>query len=230
MKFRFLLYTPLLISIIISCTSKTPQEYFSEFESLYTDGKTDKAIKTISRLIEIDSTSTLLYNARGLAYLHSQEYDLAIADFSQSLKLDNENIYALAKRGESKYLSKNYVEAIVDLKEAVILKGFNPVSDSIFDYKINNLELFLEPSLFDIIYQRGLAYYNIYELFMAYDDFNICIEGSVNSRFDKIPECYFWRGMTYKEIDQKHLACQDFKIAAESGITEANKYIEELCN
>lgn len=233
MKTYYLIFIPFFLFIAYSCEDKTPQEQFNEFETLYIKGQYSNARKSIDKLIAIDTTSALLYNARGLSSLKLKQYETAIIDFSNALKIENENILALTKRGEAKSMKKSYPEAIEDFKRAIVLKGFKPAPDTIFSYKTKNVELFIDPLLFDIVYLRGKAYYDIFELYLAYDDFNLCIEASLNasidSKFDKIPECYYWRGHTFKRMNEIKRACVDLNIAAESGITQAVKDLEEIC-
>lgn len=216
-----------------SCKERTPQEQFDKFEALYAKGQYSNALDIITNLIESDSTSTLLYNACGLTNLKLKQYQKAIGNFTQTLNIDNDNILALTKRGEAYALDKNYSEAINDLKKAIILKGFKPMPDSIWNYNTSKPELYSDPLLFDIVYLRGKAYYDIYELYLAYDDFSLCIEGSLNasidSKFDKIPECYYWRGHTFNRMHETKRACVDLQIAAESGISQAVHDMEEIC-
>lgn len=229
------LYFLLVISLIYftSCKEETPQDKFDKFESLYTQGQYSNAKKVINQLIAIDSMSVQLYNARGLCSIKLKEYEEAIDDFSAVLNIEDENILAITRRGEAKSLKKDYTEAIKDLRKAIILKGFNPAVDSTFSYQTKHPELHIDPLFFDIVYLRGKAYYDIFELYLALDDFTLCIEAALNasidSKFDKIPECYYWRGLTLARMDETKRACVDLQIAAESGITQAVRDIKEIC-
>ncbi len=229
------LYFILFISFLFfsSCKEYTPQEQFERFESQYTDGQYLKAKKTLNKLLSLDSTSVQLYNSRGLCNLKLKQYEEAIEDFSTSLDLEDENILAMTRRGEAKALNKDYLGAIEDLRQAIVAKGFKPISDSIFTYASQYPELHTDPLFFDIVYLRGRAYYSIFELYLALDDFTLCIEASLNasidSKFDKIPECYYWRGHTLARMDETKRACVDLQIAADSGILQAVKDIEEIC-
>lgn len=233
MKGYYYIFLLFLLLISYSCKEKSQQEQFDEFEILYAKGQYSNAQKVIDRLLKVDTTSALLYNASGLTNLKLKQYNTAIKDFTQALAIQNENILALTKRGEAKALNKDYNDAIADFKKAIVLKGFKPIPDSLFDYHSRQVELYSDPLLFDIVYLRGKAYYDIFELYLAYDDFNLCIEASLNasidSKFDKIPECYYWRGHTFNRMNETKRACLDLQIAAESGINQAVQDLEDIC-
>lgn len=223
----------LFFSFLLACTPKTSQDLFDDYESYFEEGKYKLAQKAVDQIIELDSATVFLYNIRGEAYLNDHNYKAAVADFSNTLNLDPENINALANRGYANFLLKNYNEALEDLKKAVVLKGFKPLSDTIFNYKVQTPDRYKDPLLSDIVYIRGRVYYEKFDLFLACEDFSFCIDTSLkvsaDAKFDKLPECYYWRGLTWERMNEDNRACLDMKIAAESGLTQALEYLNRNC-
>lgn len=231
-RFYYLIF--LLIIQIAACSEKTNQDLFSDFEVSFQKEQYEDGINILNSILDTDSTTTLIYHARGLCFQKLSKYNEAIADFSKAITLDTENIYALTQRGCSYAMLGDYKSALDDYKKAIILRGFDASGDHANKkYKLSKSEYLKIPLLFDIVYLRGRAYYETYDLIRALDDFNLCIESaseaSVNSKFSKLPECYYWRGLTYVRIGEMNRACEDFYVAADSGINQAFEDINKHC-
>ena len=230
---NILLYTLVSVFCLSSCNNKTNQALFDDFEYFFEEEQFDDAIKTLDRILTKDSTSVFLYHARAICNQRTSNYNVAIADLTKALKFDKEDVLALTLRANTYTLVGEYKKAIEDYDKAVIFKGFNTTQNSApaNKYKMKNKEILRTPLFFDIIYLRGKAYYETFDLIRAIDDFNLCIESSSDSgsKFDKVPECYYWRGRTYARLGELNRACEDFHIAAESGINQAFVEIEENC-
>ena len=229
----FILVAALAVCMI-ACSAKTDQEMFDDYETSFEKDQFFDAIASLDVILLKDSTSLLLYHARGISNQRANEYDSAIKDFSKALEINNEDVFALTQRANAYTMKGEYKNAIDDYNRAIVIRGFNTANDdTIKKYKVKNKKLFEVPLLFDIVYLRGKAYYETFDLIRAIDDFNLCIETSLetsmNSKFDKIPDCYYWRGCTYARLGELNRACEDFHIAAESGINKAFADIEENC-
>ena len=214
----------ILIIQFSACSEKTNQDLFSDFEASFQNEQYE----------DTDSTTTLIYHAKGLCLQKLNKNKEAILIFTRAIEIDSENIYALTQRGCSYAMQGDYKNAIQDYKKAIILRGFNTTGDNQNKgYKLKNSEYLEIPLLFDIVYLRGRAYYETYDLIRALDDFNLCIESSseasVNSKFGKLPECYYWRGLTYVRMGEKNRACEDFYVAADSGMNQAFDDINKNC-
>ena len=68
----------------------------------------DKALKSVRKAIEMDSTYTDAYYLRGLCFYYQESYPLAIADFHKVIELDPEGSDSYMNIGMSYSNDGNY--------------------------------------------------------------------------------------------------------------------------
>jgi Flp pilus assembly protein TadD len=150
-----------------------------------------EAIKSLSEVIKLNPNHEHggAYFYRGTSYLHTDEYDVAIADLSKAVSLQN-NPYDLAgfllNRGIAYSCKKNEVLALAD---------FNRV-------------ISLDPKSWKVYYQRGNVYYDTNKVSLALKDYNKAIELKPD-----FPKLYTYRADCHDKLGQKALANQDREMA-----------------
>ena len=108
---------------------QTAQRYMSDGNSHVNNGQIDKAIKSFSKAIKLDSENPFIYNFRGDAFMQKGQIDEAIVDFNKALELYSNNEFAYSGRGNA-YMRKGQIdEAISDYSKAITL-----APDNIFAY------------------------------------------------------------------------------------------------
>jgi tetratricopeptide (TPR) repeat protein len=80
-----------------------------------------EAIKSWTKMIELNPKNATAYFSRGAAYVHYKQLEEAIKDFSKSIELDPKNAVLYNNRGITYNKLKQHEKAIEDLNKAVEL-------------------------------------------------------------------------------------------------------------
>ncbi|WP_419033899.1 tetratricopeptide repeat protein [Dysgonomonas gadei] len=231
----------IIVAIFFSCKPNKAQQYFNEAELLEQKGKTEEAIRLLDKAIAEDTNLIAAYINRGASKSMLKDYMGAIADYTAVIKIDSTYALAYLNRGKSKKRIENYNDAILDFNTALKLKGYGDfITVTFVDnpfFHVDEDREYLEPTINEILYERGIAYFYIDSLKQAFSDFSFCIsEGNIpqsNKRgefeFNAVNDCYYWRGFVYLKLGYKDKGCKDLHKAAELGITEAIYEIERYC-
>lgn len=112
---KYFLSISLLLASAVSFGQKTSSEIIYEVPQ----GK--KGIKTFAKLIKADSNNAELYWRRGYEYYRTNQYSLAIPDFSKAILKDSTFNHAevLADRGLSKEMLGMFDDAVMDFSKAI---------------------------------------------------------------------------------------------------------------
>jgi lipoprotein NlpI len=101
----------------------------------------EKALRDISRAIELQPDDAEAISSRGSLYYQKQDYENAIRDFDKAIQMKPENIFTFWLRAAAYYDRGNYDAAIRDYNEVINRQP---------EINIKNV---------GEIYQRGLAYF-----------------------------------------------------------------------
>jgi curved DNA-binding protein CbpA len=156
----------------------------------------------------IDSVANY-YHARwryeeGLAFMKTQEYNLAFAKFNESIYFDKKYAEPYYERGQILLtVWKGYEKARDDFSTAIRLSPNPPAS------------LYLK---------RGYCHFQLGEYEAAIVDFSRI---TADKQLDK--EALFFRGNSHRAIRQQDNACHDWKLSFQQGMPEALDSLKKYC-
>jgi tetratricopeptide (TPR) repeat protein len=213
-----------IILLLTSCDFKSAQDYLNEADKLSEQGKYKQAIELLDKAIEKDPKYLGAYINRGADKSALENYEEAIKDYKTVLDLDPNNTLALYNIGNNYKRLGNYKTAIEFYNQAFDTKGGQTLY---LDLTPND---FIDVSEFDvpghqIHFERGIAYYNIDSLQLAFDDFNRTISQNYLTA-----ESYCWLGYIYASTGQTDLACEKFRKSKQLGDKDAEEELKKYCN
>lgn len=207
-----------------ACDSHLSDYYRKEANKLEKQKKYTEAILKLNIAIEKDPKNIDALIDRGVDKSFLKNYEGAIKDYSDVIRIDKKNTLAFFNRARNKTRLSNYRGAITDLNAAIATKGGEsfwidkeeiPGVNNGFEY---------DCSMEEILFERGIAYYNIDSFKKSFRDLSFTIERSAF-----LPESYFYRGTIYLMYKNKDSACQDLYKAKGLGYTEAQELIDKYC-
>jgi tetratricopeptide (TPR) repeat protein len=136
--------------------------------------------------LQVTKDNYLAYNARGVIYAKSGQYQPAIDDFKEAIRIQPGYANAYYNRGLAYAKLGQYQQAIEDLNE----------------------EIRLQPVYADAYYNRGTAYSELGQYQRAIEDYNEAIRLKLDSVF-----VYYDRGVSYVKLGQYQRAIEDFNEA-----------------
>ncbi|HEY6436957.1 MAG TPA: hypothetical protein VIY47_10215 [Ignavibacteriaceae bacterium] len=222
--------------IEVKIEEKVIQEIPQKIKPIFPSKEINTEISRFATHLDIDNTKLQHSIRNGVQNYISQDFMVALEEFSLATELSPKDTTGFYCRGLTKLKLKNYESAISDFTEAINLK-------------------MKEPNAF---YYRALAYYNLHDLDNAilnfkgyinlesnspeaYCDLGICfkekdkIEEAINNfslAIQKRPThgiAYFERGILRHKQNDKESGCADLRKAFGLGYLEADNYLNELC-
>lgn len=108
-----------IILLLISFTNAFGQKVVRDLLDEMPQGR--KGIKQYTKVIMLDSNNAEAYWRRGYEYYRTNQYSLAIADFTKSISKDStfNHSNVLADRGIAKEMLGMFNEAIIDFSQAI---------------------------------------------------------------------------------------------------------------
>ncbi len=175
-------------------------------------GLYDRAIKDLSRAIELDPSANTAYACLdcGMAYLMKELYDEAIEEFSRAISRGlNNNKKVHTKRGET-YLRKGlYDRAIEDFSQIIENYSLRYRADRI---EISNIHTY-----------RGNAYMLKGLLDLAIEDYDHAI-----SIYKKHSSAFYFRGLCFKKKGDLESARRSFERARDLGDKKSINQLRKL--
>ena len=219
---RYILF--FLILLVVSCNMKTSEQLNKEAEKLEAEGKFREAIILLDEAINLDPENIYALLNRAVDKSLLEDYKGAIEDYSTVIGIDPDNTLAIFNRGKNKWRLEDYSGSINDFTKAIKTKG----GEHLYIEKTEN-SLIDTGSEFDVLmeeikFSRGLSYYDIDSMKLAFEDFSFCIQKNY-----EIAESYYWRGVIYLYFDMKKEGCEDLTKSKELGDPDAITLIEENC-
>ena len=94
--------------------------FFIEGQKLYKAKKFSEAIENFSKAIEKEENPYIYYE-RGMSYLHSRNFSLALSDLNTAAELQPENPFRFSSRAYVKDLMGDYIGAVEDYERCLKL-------------------------------------------------------------------------------------------------------------
>ncbi len=212
-----------VIAVGLLSACKSAEDYLSDGQDLSSDGKYQAALACFDNSIQKNPFFKDAYIQKGSCYDNMSQYDSAIEVYGKLLEIYPDNTAANYYSGVCRYKQKRFEEAINFYDKALDSKGGFNSSDTasiqaIINFHKDSFES--ESPEFDIpiqeiIYDRGMAYYNSGQMKNARLDFANCIIRKYNP------------GTSYYMIGLCRLAINDLKFAREA-FYQASEYGDSL--
>lgn len=213
-----------IIQLLTSCDFKSAQDYMYEAEILSEQEKYKEAIELLDKAIDKDSKYLGAYINRGADKSALENYEDAIKDYKTVLNLDPKNTLALYNLGNNYKRLGDYKTAIEFYNQAFESKGGQTLYLDLTPNDFIDLSEFDVPG-YQIHFERGISYYNIDSLQLAFDDFNKAISQNYMTA-----ESYCWLGYIYVSTGQTDLACEKFRKSKQLGDKDAEEKLKIFCN
>ncbi len=137
------------------------------------------------------------YN-RGLASLHSGEYQQAINDLTRAIEIYPNHAAAHINRGSAYYKLGNHQQAIEDFNKAIEI----------------------DPKLAEAYFGRGNVFFKLGSYRQTINDYNKALE--LNPKFI---HAYINLGNVFVKLGDRDIAIQNYKIAAQLGDINSQKHL-----
>lgn len=225
------------IDSAISINPKNGSFYFLRGEYNTEINHLQSALNDFNRSIQLDSLNYEAYNLRGNVYSELNFSNLAIENYVKSIQIYPNNNVAFNNLGGAYLQINNYEGAIENFNKAIAFNVFNGVTyynrglanhhlKKEYNIIIDDMDsaIFLDKSIIDAYYTRGLCYSFLKKNDLALIDFNKTIEMSENHEAALIN-----RGVLLANLKQYEKACKDFEKALSLGNVLAKTYIDKIC-
>lgn len=206
------------------CDSKSANFYFSKAEKLSEQGKYEEAIVLLNKAIEKDKNYLGAYINLGADKSALEDFIGAIESYNKVLEIDSKNTLALFNIGNNHKRLNDFETAVSYYNKALDTKGGQTFYIDMIPNDFVDFSTFDVPG-HEIHFERGIAYYNIDSLQLAFNDFN----ASINKNY-MTAECYFWLGFIYISSGQKQLGCECLKKSSQLGDKDADVELRRFCN
>ena len=153
---------------------------------LLKDGHYSLAIDELTKAIQFDPTTAIVYLLRGGAFYKKGDLDLAMADLNRAIELDPYLAAAFYNRGSAYYYKKEFERAINDFSSSIAIDDTDPGA----------------------FHNRGCAYMMKGQCYKAIEDFSRSIMLDPRD-----PRVYCSRGSAYTQTGQLLKAAEDFRKA-----------------
>lgn len=214
-----------LIFILFSCDFKSSEDYHKEANKLEQKEKFKDAIDLLDKAIEKDPQNISALLDRAVDKSYTLDYKGAIDDYSRVLDIDSDNTLALFNRGKNKKRLENFNGAIIDFNEAISTIGGENIIINRLEIAFRNTGYEFDVTMEEIKFERGIAYYKIDSLKLAFKDFNFSIKKN-----HLLSECYFWKGLIYLRYNKNSEGCNYLNKSKELGDPDAQGLINKYCN
>jgi len=173
---------------------------------LLKDGHYSLAIDELTKAIQFDPTTAIVYLLRGGAFYKKGDLDLAMADLNRAIELDPYLSAAFYNRGSVYYYKKEFESAINDFSSSIAVDDTDPGA----------------------FHNRGCAYMMKGQHYQAIEDFSRSIMLDPRD-----PRVYCSRGSAYAQTGQSLKAAEDFRKAKSmtsdlAVIEKADQALKEL--
>lgn len=188
------------------------------------------AIQWWDKVIERSPDYVVAYIERGVDKSLTGDYRGAIADYSEVIERDSTYVVAYLNRGKNRCRLDDYTLAVADFNAAVRIKGGDANGNlPIMWMEYNTSSPFYrnEPDprdvpFHEILFERGLAYYELDSLDHAFEDFTFCIK-----RRYLLGESLFIRGEIYERNGMTTEAVRDYEAALRYSPSGDGKYSQQ---
>ena len=216
----------IVVLILASCDFKSSKKYFDEATKLEEQEKYADAILLLDKAIKKEPEFIGAIINRGADKSALKNYKGAIEDYELVLGFDEGNTLAIFNIANNKKRLNNYKSAISYYNAALETKGGKYLTiDWVENPSFNNKKADFDVNTFDIIYERGLAYFELDSLNNAVQDFNSCIKNNSN-----IANATFYLSQTYFKANHIVEGCEYLQKAIQLGYREISPNQIKLCD
>ena len=225
-----LYYLLILSFIFLKCSEGSKSNHhvleldlmLNEITEIYNKGEIKKAIYKLDKIIDDYPNNIQLLVERGIYLFEINEVQQSLRDFKKILNLDKDNTLALFNIGVIYSSIGEKEKSIFYFNKAISTKGGETVwfEDNERSIYKNNYDI----SMNEIIYQRGLSYYDINSFVSAFKDIDYCVKNQY-----RLDQSYYYRGIIYLTYKKKDQGCGDLHLSVSYGNNLADSVIKEYC-
>ena len=213
--------------------SKSADDYLSEGQELSSAGNFKAAILVFENAINKNPFLKDAYIQLGLCRENLNQEDSAIKTYAKLIELYPDNTASYYYSGICKYKQKKFDEAITLFNKAIDTKGgFNSADTTSIQALLNlhkdNFEsesAEMDIPVCDILYDRGMAYYQTGQLKNACRDFTNCIFQKYNTG-----SSYYMLGLCRHLKGNVRYAKQAFLTTSKFGDSMSGKQLKTMVN
>lgn len=226
MKKNFITITLLLLANV-GFSQNNEFDLFHKAETLLNEKEFGKAILIFDEVLKINSTHVGAHLYKALSNQNLKNYTEAIVGFENAIKVDSLNTQALYEIANTYKAIKNHEKAIQYYNKAEKTLDNNTYNNPKYTVLkrifINEMHPFYIPKK-DILYKRGLLYFNVKKYFLAYKDFsNIEIDNR-----DK--DSQYMLAFSLLKLKKIKKGCVELDKAISLGSKSALEIKNEYCN
>jgi tetratricopeptide (TPR) repeat protein len=115
----------ILIIFFTNCKAQTAEDFFKEGEAKSRQRNFSEAIEQYSKAIKKDSMMWNAFLKRAFCYGLTEQYDLAVGDYTVIIAAELEKIHSYQSRGSAHYKLGHYPEALADFNKVIELDPKN---------------------------------------------------------------------------------------------------------
>lgn len=199
---------------------KSVDDLLQEATVLENQGRYTEAIEILNRAIQKDSTFLGAYINRGVNQAALGRDTLAIADYKKVLEFDKDNTLANFNIGNSLKRMKDPEAALKYYNRAFGFDENGKLSTRIVFY--HDPDPYGVP-MDEILFQRGLTYYELGRFGFAFDDFAQISNGN------ETPEVQYMIGISALNLGDNQIGCNALRSAIRLGHPEAKSTYNTYC-
>ncbi len=193
------------------------EDWHKQGIQLFNQGDYESAVTAISKAMELEPDTPILYNDRGFVYASAGDYEQAIADYTRAIELDPDYVRAYNNRAQVYGELGDYERSIADYTRSIELDPNYPLvfhrrgllfdrleeyEQAIADY---TRAIELEPDNARVYNSRGIAYKELEDYEQAIANYTQAIELDPENA-----DPLFNRGIAYKYLEDYERAAADF--------------------
>lgn len=214
----------IVLTINISCDSKSAETYYKEAKELCERHKWEEAVVLLDKAIEIKPKFRLALIERGFGKaMWLEKYEEGIKDFEKVLEVDPDNTLALYRIGFVYGDQFQHIKAIEYLLKALETQIIKRIPEATTEEDYEN-ELLFVVNESDIRYQLGLHHVRIKSFDRAIVYLNTCVITKSH-----LQDSYFLLGEAYLGKEDIANACKNFNESARLGDSEALQMLKKYC-
>lgn len=214
---------------------KADPENYDYMQSYIDSLEKEKKWKSVISMLEsktfLEKRKYKSYASLANAYLHTKEYEKALAAINHALELNTQNTYVYYLKAKILYTMGRYDEAEKEIDTAVVIDMKNFENYMLYarvlskrgDYKgaVEKIEAAekIDPHDQDLLLMKGVIYKNLDDYRSALKYFNRVTNKSLKK------EAYLEIGESYMQLGKRKEAMEYFKKAEKSGNSAAERQI-----
>ncbi|TAF34428.1 MAG: tetratricopeptide repeat protein [Cytophagales bacterium] len=225
--------------LIFSACSSAEESYLSKARNEMNKKQYAEVIRTLSTLLQSQSTNPDIYNLRGSAFFEQKKYTEALSDFQKAVELSQTNYKYFLNRAHALRALKKYGDALKDYEKAaqmngaeldiflnkgIVLLNLGRFKEALADLnKANGIN----PNEKNVLYYRGLASIGLQDYQKAVEDLEnyLTVEPTNAEAHFQLAYALITVGGGQTSDD----ACHHLNEAARMGHVEAIQYSSQYC-